>query len=64
MAIVDNGDGTFSIKRPNPFKELTDEEIVAVYKEVFGWDVKTSDKNWVGLARALMKKLKEVQNEG
>lgn len=40
-------------------KELTDEEIVAVYKDVFGWDVKTSDKNWVGLARALIKKLKD-----
>ena len=64
MALVDNGDDTFSIKRPNPFRELTDEEIVAVYKEVFGWDVQTSDKNWVGLARAMMKKLEEVQRNG
>lgn len=59
MALVDNGDGTFSIKIQNPFKELTDEEIVAIYKEVFGWDVKTSDKNWIGLARALIKASKK-----
>lgn len=47
------------IKLQNHFKELTDEEIVAIYKEVFGWDVKTSDKNWIGLARALIKASKK-----
>ena len=42
-----------------PFKELSDDEIADIYKEVFKWDVKASDKNWVGLARALIKKASE-----
>jgi len=37
-------------------RELSDDEIADIYKEVFKWDVKASDKNWVGLARALIKK--------
>ena len=44
MALVDNGDGTFSIKRPNPFRELTDEEIVAVYSTATGENVVVLEK--------------------
>jgi hypothetical protein len=40
-------------------RELSDDEIADIYKEVFKWDVKASDKNWVGLARALIKKASE-----
>ena len=40
-------------------RELSNEEIASVYKEVFNWDVKESDRNWVGLARALLKKASE-----
>lgn len=61
MGLRDNEDGTFSVVATSSFRELTDDEIVAVYKEVFGWDVKTSDRNWVGLARALIKKLQEIK---
>jgi hypothetical protein len=40
-------------------RELSDEEIADIYKEVFKWDVKASDRNWMGLARALIKKASE-----
>jgi hypothetical protein len=40
-------------------RELSDKEIAGIYKEVFNWDVKESDRNWVGLARAILKKASE-----
>ena len=96
--MVDNGDGTFSIKSSYSFekqkpvawtdmkdcvmdshkqgwakdklqhytiplytapRELSDEEIAEIYKEIFKWDVKASDRNWIGLARAILKKASE-----
>jgi hypothetical protein len=46
-------------RKATPAKGLSDDEIADIYKEVFKWDVKASDKNWVGLARALIKKASE-----
>ena len=43
----------------HPVKELTDEEIIDAYKKIHGWDVKLGDKNWIGLARELMRKAQE-----
>jgi hypothetical protein len=50
--------GNFSKPYTAP-RELSDEEIADIYKEIFKWDVKASDRNWVGLARAILKKASE-----
>jgi len=57
--MVDNGDGTFSIKPSYTFKnELTFEDIQQIYKDAFGWEITNPKDNWVLLAREIERRIK------
>ena len=40
---------------------LTFEEIKQIYKDAFGWDIKSPNDNWVLLAREIEKRIKDAQ---
>jgi hypothetical protein len=39
-------------------KELSDEEVFSVYKDIFGWEITNPKDNWVLLAREIERRIR------